>query len=206
MSKYKTEQEKFWAGEFGDDYTYRDNNNSDAFNESNIIFFKESLKNASDIHSVIEFGANIGSNLLAIGKIIPGIEMSAIEINKKAVEELQKIKDLKVYNKSILDFVPDCKRDLVLIKTVLIHINPEVLDQVYELLYQSSAKYICIAEYYNPKPMTVEYRGNKDRLFKRDFAGEMLDKFSDLTLVDYGFKYHRENSMYDDINWFLLKK
>lgn len=204
MSQFKTEQEKFWAEEFGDNYIYR--NDNEALHRANVSFFKEVLRNAPDIHSVIEFGANIGSNLLAIEKIIPGIKMSAIEINKKAAEELDKIKGMKVYKDSILNFVPDHKRDLVLIKTVLIHINPEVLNQVYELLYRSSAKYICIAEYYNPKPTTIEYRGNKDRLFKRDFAGEMLDKFKDLILIDYGFKYHRENSMYGDINWFLLKK
>ena len=71
----------------------------------------------------------------------------------------------------------------------------------------SSKKYILICEYYNPSPTTISYRGHSDRLFKRDFAGEMLDKFSDLKLVDYGFSYHRDNSFpQDDITWFLLQK
>ena len=38
----------------------------------------------------------------------------------------------------------------------------------------------------------MPYRGHTARLFKRDFAGEMLDRFSDLRLVDYGFRYHRD--------------
>ena len=64
-----------------------------------------------------------------------------------------------------------------------------------------------ICEYYNPSPTTIAYRGHSDRLFKRDFAGEMLEKFSDLKLVDYGFSYHRDNSFpQDDITWFLLQK
>jgi spore coat polysaccharide biosynthesis protein SpsF len=57
--------------------------------------------------------------------------------------------------------------------------------------------------------MTVTYRGNKNKLFKRDFAGEMLDKFKDLKLIDYGFAYYRDqnyDNQYDDINWFLLEK
>jgi hypothetical protein len=44
-------------------------------------------------------------------------------------------------------------------------------------------------------------------LYKRDFAGEMLDRYPDLQLVDYGFSYHRDqNFPQDDANWFLLEK
>ncbi|NDB35890.1 MAG: pseudaminic acid biosynthesis-associated methylase, partial [Flavobacteriia bacterium] len=42
---------------------------------------------------------------------------------------------------------------------------------------------------------------------KRDFAGELLDTFPDLRLVDYGFAYKRDTSFpQDDITWFLLEK
>ena len=60
-----------------------------------------------------------------------------------------------------------------MIKGVLIHINPDMLNNVYEKLYDSSDRYILVAEYYNPTPVNVSYRGYNDRLFKRDFAGEM---------------------------------
>jgi pseudaminic acid biosynthesis-associated methylase len=94
-----------------------------------------------------------------------------------------------------------------MIKGVLIHINPDMLESVYAKLYDSSNKYILIAEYYNPTPVSISYRGHNDRLFKRDFAGEMLDKYNDLRLTDYGFLYHRDNYfLQDDINWFLLEK
>ena len=72
---------------------------------------------------------------------------------------------------------------------------------------KASNRYILIGEYYNPTPVTINYRGHDDRLFKRDFAGEMLDKHRNLKLVDYGFLYHRDNYFdQDDINWFLLEK
>ncbi len=51
--------------------------------------------------------------------------------------------------------------------------------------------------------------GYKEKLFKRDFAGELLDTFSDLQLLDYGFllSHHRDpNFPHDDGTWFLLKK
>ncbi len=123
------------------------------------------------------------------------------------MDQLKRKENVRVYHSSILDFQPDEKRDFVLIKGVLIHINPDELQNVYDLLYKSCNKYICIAEYYNPSPTEVRYRGHEGKLFKRDFAGEIMDKFSDLNLVDYGFVYHRDNNFpQDDITWFLLEK
>ena len=82
-----------------------------------------------------------------------------------------------------------------------------MLSLVYEKLYTASNKYILICEYYNPSPVNVSYRGHSDRLFKRDFAGEMLEKYIDLKLVDYGFCYKRDKAFpQDDITWFLLEK
>lgn len=201
---FKTEQENFWASEFGDDYIGR--NDDLQIIAGNINLFSKIIGKTQGVCSVIEFGSNIGNNLKAIKAVLPNCEMSAIEINQKAVEILKE-QDVKVYAQSILDFTPDYKRDLAFIKGVLIHINPDELQNVYEKLYNSSKKYILVAEYYNPSPVTIPYRGHSDRLFKRDFAGEMLDKFSDLKLVDYGFSYHRDNNYpQDDITWFLLQK
>lgn len=82
-----------------------------------------------------------------------------------------------------------------------------MLPLVYEKLYQASNKYILIAEYYNPAPVAINYRGHSDRLFKRDFAGEILEKYKDLELVDYGFSYKGDKAFpQDDITWFLIKK
>ena len=75
------------------------------------------------------------------------------------------------------------------------------------MLYRASNRYILVSEYYNPSPVDIPYRGHTDRLFKRDFAGELLDKFSDLKLVDYGFSYHRDQYFpQDGATWFLLEK
>ena len=99
------------------------------------------------------------------------------------------------------------KWDLVLVKGVFIHLNPESLNDVYEKIYNCSNKYILISEYYNPTPVSINYRGHKNKLFKRDFAGEILDTFDDLELHSYGFGYHRDlNFPQDDENWFLLEK
>lgn len=206
MSKYKTEQENFWAGEFGTDYI--DRNQSAQLMASNLDYFSKSLKLANNINSIIEFGANIGMNIRALKLLRPNVNFSAIEINEDAVKMLQDlIGPENTYCESILDFTPKEKSDLVLIKGVLIHINPDSLDSLYQTIYDSSKKYILIGEYYNPAPVTIPYRGHEDRLFKRDFAGDILNKFSDVKLIDYGFAYKNDPSYpQDDITWFLLKK
>lgn len=190
MKDYKTEQENFWAGEFWNQYTIR--NKDLKLLASNTALFSKILDNTSNIKSVIEFGANIGLNLIAIKSILPEVELSAIEINEKAIYDLKKVAGKgEVYHQSILDFKPDYKRDFVFTKGVLIHLNPDVLNKVYDLIFETSNKYICIAEYYNPKPMEIPYRGHKGFLFKSDFVGEILDKYPEKKLIDYGFVYHR---------------
>lgn len=207
MKKFKTEQEAFWSGEFGDGYNKR--NRGEKFVASQTAFFAKIMARTRSVKSVIEFGANIGENLKAIRNLLPDAKLSAVEINKNAVLELKAWKggNVKIYDKSILEFKVDSKRDFVFTKGVLIHINPSALNDVYDLMYQTSSRYICLTEYYSPQPTTVLYRGEKDRLFKRDFCGEIMQKYPDLKLVDYGFGYHGDtNFPQDDMTWFLLEK
>jgi len=203
---YKTEQESFWAGEFGADYIKR--NASDELLACNLSFFAKALNSARNIDSCIEFGANVGMNLKALQLLFPWQEQHAIEINPQAAAELGKvIPAAHIHQASILDFKSKRSWGLALIKGVLIHINPEWLPQVYDALHRAAGRYLLVCEYYNPSPVTVNYRGHTDRLFKRDFCGEILDRHPDLKLIDYGFTYHRDpNFPQDDITWFLMAK
>lgn len=201
----KTEQEAFWEGSFGDEYTFR--NNAARFLSSNIALFSKILSNTYSVNSILEFGSNQGLNLHALNQLLPSAELSAVEINEKAVGELKRWGKTKVYHESILDFSIDYRRDLVLIKGVLIHINPDRLKDVYKKLIDASNRYVIVAEYYNPSPVAIPYRGHEDKLFKRDFAGEIMDLSGDLKLLNYGFAYHRDpNFPQDDITWFLMEK
>lgn len=207
MNNLKTEQEQFWAGKFGDEYTER--NQGGLTLASNVALFAKIIARTRPIQSLIELGANRGLNLQAIKQLLPKTKLTAVEINEIAIKELQASlgDSIEVYHQSILDFFPKAKYDFALIKGVLIHINPDYLGNIYDLLYSCSSRYICMVEYYNPKPVEVTYRGHEGKLFKRDFAGEMMDKFPDLKLLDYGFLYHRDYQFpQDDVTWFLLEK
>lgn len=203
---YQSEQEVFWAGEFGNDYIAR--NNTDELLASNLHFFSNALNKIGKIESVIELGANVGMNLRALKLLYPMQKQFGIEINQKAHKQLASFLGApNTFNGSIFDFKSSDKFDLALIKGVLIHINPEMLDAVYQSLYSLSARYIMIAEYYNRTPIEISYRGHSGKLFKRDFCGELLDKFPDLQLINYGFSYHRDKAFpQDDITWFLMEK
>lgn len=202
---HKTEQEDFWAGSFGDEYALR--NRGQSIIASNTALFTSVLRKATGVESVLELGANIGLNLQALRGLLPDAELSGLEINPSAFEKLESVERVKAYNGSILDFSIDYKRSLVFTKGVLIHINPNSLSDVYKTMYEASSRYICVAEYYNPTPIEIPYRGHSGKLFKRDFAGELMSMYDQLELVDYGFVYHRDSLFaLDDITWFLLRK
>jgi spore coat polysaccharide biosynthesis protein SpsF len=205
-SAFATAQEEFWAGEFGTEYMRR--NAADSHLAANVALLERALRRAGEIADCIEFGANVGINLRALQMLRPGVIQHAVEINRAAAEQLTTVIPAEnVQRMSVLDFEPVRTFDLVLSKGMLIHINPDHLGKAYRTLYRSARRYILICEYYNPAPVGVDYRGFKDRLFKRDFCGDMLDAYPDLKLLDYGFVYRRDPAHpQDDVTWFLMEK
>ncbi len=204
---FNNEQEKFWAGDFGDMYIER--NQGAELHASKLNIFSDILSRTRNVGSVLELGGNIGMNIKAINCLLPNAKTSAVEINARAYEQLKEVCTGQAYLTSILDMQSNVQQsfDFVFTQTVLIHINPNDLQSVYEMMYKYSRRYICVTEYYNPTPVEIVYRGETGKLFKRNFAGEILDKYPDLELVDYGFKYIRDpNFIQDDLTWFLLQK
>ena len=82
---YKTEQENFWAGDFG--LAYIDRNNSEKLLYSKVAMWAQMLRAANSVASIRELGCNIGLNLLALNRLHPEISLSGIEINEEAVKK-----------------------------------------------------------------------------------------------------------------------
>lgn len=200
-----SEQEVFWRGEFGDQYMGR--NQGRALVAANLALFTRALARTAPLESLLELGTNTGNNLQALHQLLPGCQLHGVEINARACEQANALGIAEVWQGSLFDYPRERRFDLTLSKGVLIHLAPELLATAYEQLHALSGRYILLAEYYNPVPVEVSYRGNSGKLFKRDFAGEMLDRYSDLQLLDYGFGYHRDRQFpVDDVTWFLLEK
>ncbi len=200
-----TAQERFWQGEFGDAYV--DRNAGAAAVASSLAFFGRALARAGTLDSVLELGSNRGLNLQALRALLPHAELQGVELNGKACTLARALEVAEIWEGSLFDYAVTASVDLAFTKGVLIHLPPDLLPAAYDKLYQASKRFILVAEYYNPTPVEVSYRGHAERLFKRDFAGELLDRHADLRLLDYGFAYHRDPLFpADDISWFLLEK
>ena len=133
-SAFGSPQEEFWAGDFGDDYISR--NDSKKLLASNINLFSKILSQTNlNTKSFLEIGANIGMNINAIQKLIPDANFTAVEINKKARKILEKT-GCKVIEGSIQDVLIDETFDFVFSKGVLIHLNPNQLDLIYNKLFK----------------------------------------------------------------------
>lgn len=202
--KKLSEQENFWMSKFGVEYITR--NNSPTRKSAKLAMWYQMLRQTLPIKSAIEFGCNIGFNLEALSVIHPGIQLTGLEINKKAAAIASGLGVAEIIETSIVNDLDLEPAELSFTCGVCIHVAPELLPNVYKNLYDLSQKYILMAEYYSPTPVKIDYRGNKDKLFKRDFAGDFMGMF-DVELVDYGFIYRRDPKFpQDDITWFLMKK
>lgn len=211
-------QLKHWEGEEGDVYIARQMEAK--LLESYTAMWGDILtaiwcegEKPVDVRSVLEVGASVGINLDAIARhsAAANAKLAGAEPNANARKILTN-KGHHAINCSVQDLAacsPAGAYDLVFTRGVLIHIPPHDLPGAYEVMYRASRRWIVVAEYYSPKPEEIEYRGQKGLLWKRDFAGEMLDRFKarGIRLVEYGFVYHRDPEYpQDDVTWFLMEK
>jgi pseudaminic acid biosynthesis-associated methylase len=191
--------EEFWKGDFGNEYAKRNVGKV----EANIALFARIMTMTDGVESVLELGCGTGQNLQALHTIMPSLTLIGVEINEAAARAC---KVGEIHQRSILDPALQVTCDMAMTKGLLIHIPPEELPAVYRRLYTSARRYILVAEYYSPTRVEVPYRGHAGTLWKADFAGELMDAYSDLRLVDVGFAYHRSPFPQDDVTWMLLER
>ncbi len=74
-------------------------------------------------------------------------------------------------------------------------------------IFQYSSRYILMGEYFNRTPVMIEYHGEEDKLFKRDFGKLFMENFS-VRLVDNGFLWGHiyDDAGFDDITYWLFEK
>ena len=205
--KINSEQEIFWANTYATEYIKK---NSEFDNNLGAEAWKKMLTLVGDgVGNYLECGCNIGRNINQIKLILPGALPSIIEISRPAFDFVtaQHLFD-KAFNGAILNSSFEKNGfDLVFTMGVLIHINPAQLVEHMKKMYEYSKKYILIGEYFNRTPVSIEYQGETDRLFKRDFGKLFMENFK-VNLLDYGFLWGHiyDKAGFDDITWWLFEK
>lgn len=203
---FNSEQEKFWATTYADDYIRK---NSQFDLQLGAEAWRKMLSGTEGVRHFLECGCNIGRNINQIKLVLPESMPSIIEISEPAFKFVTSRYDFEhAFNGSILDSQFDkASFDLVFTMGVLIHINPDQLVKHMAKMFDYSRKYILIGEYFNRTPVTIEYQGEVDKLFKRDFGKLFIENF-DVKLIDYGFLwgYVYDSAGFDDITWWLLEK
>jgi hypothetical protein len=134
---------------------------------------------------------------------------SAIEISRKALDYVCSRHSLSHACCSPVQdaYLPDNTFELVFTCGVLIHVPPSDLLPVMKKMLDWSSRYVLIAEYFNRTPVSIEYQGKENMLFKRDFGRLFLDNFP-AKLIDYGFLWGGiyDDAGFDDITWWLFEK
>ncbi|MGF1864668.1 class I SAM-dependent methyltransferase [Enterovibrio norvegicus] len=155
--QFDTAQDKVWSTHHG--FRYVTHHLGEDWKLTRIPYWEVILDNVPECHSILEFGCNIGSNLKAINLINPNYDLSGIEINPFAVDQVRKLPFVKAEEGSIVNHDMGDKYDFVFSRGVLIHINREDLPVVFDNMVKHSRKYIMLFENYNDEDEALDGYG-----------------------------------------------
>jgi pseudaminic acid biosynthesis-associated methylase len=160
------EQEAWWAGDFGDAYVKR--NRVDWKKRS---AFWRMILSATNARSVLEVGCNAGWNLLAMRDEDPTLKLRGVDLNCDAlVEACNAHLDAREVGASEVGTLWRGQFDLVLTSGVLIHVAPEHLPTTMISIANASREWVVAVEYHATNETEVPYRGQPERLWKRDYG------------------------------------
>jgi pseudaminic acid biosynthesis-associated methylase len=200
------EQQRFWKEKYAKSYIAK----NDEFDLTNgIKCWAQMLQRVETIESILECGCNVGRNINFLNHVRPEASKSIIEISADAYDiSTSRYKLENSFNGTIVNssFSPG-QFDLVFTIGVLIHIHPDHLLGNMRKMYEYSSRYILIGEYFNRTPVSLEYQGEHDKLFKCDFGKIFMENFG-VKLVDYGFLWGHlyDNAGFDDVTYWVFEK
>jgi len=208
-----TEQMQKWAGQFGKDYTDR---NALSLEEMETLYERNYGQTRTELNErflkgidrsirILEVGSNVGNQLLCLQRMgfnnLYGIELQsyAVELSKSRTRRINIIEG------SAFDIpYKDGYFDLVFTSGVLIHVSPSDIALVVREIHRCTREYVWGFEYYADNYTEIPYRGQRNLLWKADFARLYLDQFGDLELVKEERLKYLDNDNIDTM--FLLRK
>ena len=187
-----TQQEDFWSGDFGREYTDRNSRPLEEWNafyrdlyghtklEMNAEFLGDLPREAR----ILEVGCNTGMQLVGL-QAAGFTNLYGVELQGYAVEKARDfVRGVNILQGSGFDLpFKDNYFDVTCTNGVLIHIAPDDLPRIMGEMVRCSGRYIMGYEYYAPETTPIKYRGNDGFLWKTDFAQVFLNNFPELRLV-----------------------
>jgi len=187
-----TEQSEKWGSDLGTDYSDRnpktiaemDSLYTSYFGITRTTLNKEFLENLPRDIRILEVGTNVGAQLEGL-KNLGFTDLTGIDVSKYALEIAKKnCPYAKFIEASALQLpFEDKSFDLVFTSGVLIHISPLDVGKVIDEMCRVLKRYIWVYEYFSEKNQEIEYRGNKNMLWKDNFMKLFLDRHPDLKVV-----------------------
>ncbi|HPQ69751.1 MAG TPA: methyltransferase domain-containing protein [bacterium] len=212
MSK-QTDQMKHWSGDFGKQYTQRndltpagmDQLYRDHYGLSRSELNREFLDRLPRDLRILEVGSNVGLQLALLQRA-GFADLTGIELQWYGVEEGKKnTRGINLMQGSAFDLpFRDGWFDLVFTSGVLIHIHPHDLPAAMSEIVRCSRRYVWGMEYYAPEHTEIPYRGESNLMWKGDFARLYLERFPELEVVTRKRVKYTANDNEDEM--FLLRK
>jgi pseudaminic acid biosynthesis-associated methylase len=187
-----TDQIRRWSGDFGREYTDRNNYTPAQLDEFYHVTYgvtrgqlnQRLLQEVPKGARILEVGCNMGTQLLLL-KEMGFTDLSGIEIQNYALQRAkERLSGAQFLQASALSlpFV-DQHFDLVFTSGVLIHIAPADLPTALAEVHRCSRQWVWGMEYYAPHMTEIVYREHQDLLWKGDYARLYLENFDDLELA-----------------------
>lgn len=212
----KTDQVKFWEGEFGAEYSKRNSYNYESWNNwyvNNFGIAKETI-NAEFLNTldkdvkILEMGCNVGQQLYCLQKM-GFTNLFGVELQSKAAETAKKQFDnLNIVVGSGFDLpFKDNFFDVVFTNGVLIHIAPENLKNIMSEMIRCTKTFIWGFEYFSEEVQEIPYRGNNNVLWKANYAQMLMNLSPQLEAVKIkDFPYISKEHIGNTDRMYLLQK
>lgn len=186
-----TEQQEFWSGDFGKQYTDRNTFSRKDWTQtyqrlwgvSREEMNNEFISKLPRDSRILEVGCNIGLQLRAL-QDMGFTQLYGIELQAYAVEKSREIcSGINIIQGSGFDIpFKDKYFDIVCTNGVLIHISPKDLPTIMSEMARVCSKYIWGFEYYADDMEEIDYRGNQNRLWRGNYA-ELFNKLLGFTTL-----------------------
>lgn len=200
-TKHALDLQRMWAGEFGQAYTTRNNQEGEHCGA-----YHHNLCQRLRVRRVLEVGCNLGLNLTKIDRD-PQMTGFGIDINTHALTLAKERMENSRWSTACAYQLPflDGSFELVFTCGVLIHLPPSDLPKALREIGRVTSRYIWCGEYAASEPTEVPYRGADGALFKCDFGGLIRQSNPQLSQIDRGFLAKGETP-FDDLTWWLFER